>query len=276
MWSRLFVTSTALLLGASAAQAQIAVDFGSVDYATSNVGHVAGALDVETGDFEFGANATDDSATRQLIEKDFLTIPFAGGATPNKTVTFSAGAQYVNYDSLTSPAVTQGSYKWSGATPALQINFDTAVATGVSGMAWAPYVKKANFLNGYDDDEFTLSFEDVADSVQTTTGGAADMARVLVQNGSAWYVSATSTVGALSLNGATETWYPYDPSATLFLDESNLATGVLGSTLTNIQAAGVFDAKADWSWEPIFSLLFDAIEGGTDGSSRSGCCRFWW
>lgn len=32
--------------------------------------------------------------------------------------------------------------------------------------------------------------------------------------------SATSTVGALGLNGSTEKWYPYDPGATLFIEPS--------------------------------------------------------
>lgn len=242
--SQLALCAVFLILTPFIILAQVAIDFGSADYATTNKSNMQ-ALTSVIGDFEFGADSEGDSATRRLIGEDFVTIPFDSAltTTPNKTVVFSAGAQYVNFDSSTSPTVGQTNYKWRGATPALQINFDEAAASGVSGMAFAPYVKKENFLNGYHNILNSLTFENVADSVQISTNGAADMARALVQNGTDWYVSDSSAVGILNFNGSTELWYPYDPSTNLFLDENNLGVGVLGSTLTNIKAAGVLMQK---------------------------------
>ncbi len=227
----------------------IAIDFGG-DYNDDNQKNTD-ALTVGLGDYDFGANAVDDYAARREITDAFITINNVNGLT-NKTTVFFSGAQYVNFDnSVTAPVVTQNNYKWRGLSDTLQITFD-ANATANSGMAFAPYVKKADFLNGFDSVTETFGFEDAADSVSFAVGGEAGMARALVLNGSDWYVSDTSQAsGSLSVNGYTETWHPYDPVSNLFLDEGNLGSGVAGSTLTDIQAAGVlmqrmnFDATAN-------------------------------
>ncbi|QHI70622.1 hypothetical protein [Tichowtungia aerotolerans] len=227
-----------------------AIDFGG-DYNDLNQTSNGESLTVALGDYEFGVNAIDDYAAQREITDAFVTIDNVNGLT-NKTITFFGGAQYVNFDNaVTAPVVEQINYKWRGASDALQMVFD-ANATADSGMAFAPYVKKANFLNGFNSATQTLGFEDSASSVAFVVDGDAGMARALVQDGSDWYVSAATVAsGSFNVNGYTETWYPYDPSENLFCDESNLGAGVAGSTLTDIQAAGVlmqrmhFDATAN-------------------------------
>lgn len=244
------VTEMSANMVQSEAPSTMAIDFGG-DYNDANQNGDGESLTVGLGDYEFGANAIDDYAAQREITDAFVTINNVNGL-ENKTVTFFGGAQYVNFDnSVTAPVVTQSNYKWRGLSDTLQIVFD-ANATTDSGLAFAPYVKKANFLNGFNSATQTIGFEDSASSVAFVVSGDASMGRALVQNGSDWYVSATSVAdGSLNVNGYTETWYPYDPSSNLFFDESSLSGGVAGSTLADIQAAGVlmqrmhFDATAN-------------------------------
>jgi hypothetical protein len=75
-----------------------------------------------------------------------------------------------------------------------------------------------------------------------TMGGR--LSRVLVESDGSWYVSASvfgGTTGSISFNGATTNWYVFDPQVgTLFWDVATPGSPILGSTLTDITALGVY------------------------------------
>jgi len=212
-----------------------AVDFGG-DYRDANQNATA-ALTFGTGDYDFDG-ASDDRRGYRNIDSFFMTVTVTNdvGIKNNR---FNAGVQAANFDSSADPGISL--YRYSGSSDALQVT--SASGTAKMGLAFAPHVIKADFLNGTDT-AVNLRFEDAPGSVffnihQFASG---QTARALVKNGLNWYVSSNQLIstGSLSLNGYTETWYVYNPSNNLFLDTANPGAGVLGSTLTNIQAYGVF------------------------------------
>ncbi|MEA2067659.1 MAG: hypothetical protein U9P12_00535, partial [Verrucomicrobiota bacterium] len=219
----------------------VAVDFAG-DYRDGNQNAIK-TLVLETGDYDFDGTA-DDRRGYRAIGSVFLNPIIieagkeAGVAGKNKNL--YAGYQIANLNSAVDP-LESPNYKYSGSG-------DSAMATSAAGttdmgMAFAPYVKKPNFLNGYNN-VTNLVFEDIAGSasfsVRQFDGG--QTARALVQNGSTWYVSGSEVTSTttLSLNGYTETWYEFDPATSLFINPASLGAGVSGSTLIDIQAFGAF------------------------------------
>jgi len=249
MWSRLSVTSAALLLGASAAQAQItAVDFGG-DYNDGPTNADKTSLAYENGDFD-GEADTDDRRAYIEIDSLFASIPDTNGV--GNTTVFNAGAQATQMDSTAgTPGVSI--YRFNGSNTAvdyLQVGNSATIGNGATinddypqSLTFAPNVAKANFLNGADDTGYTLAFDAAAGSVTAEFNDTSGVftVRALVKNGSSWYISDTSQIGdgTLSLNGATDTWYPYAPDTNMYINAGTLTGGVLGSTLTDIQALGL-------------------------------------
>ena len=77
-------------------------------------------------------------------------------------------------------------------------------------------------------------------SIQNGQGGVAN-GRFMVQAGSNWYLSQDSSTTTLDINGGAANWYVFDPAATsLFGDASNLGSTVIGSSLGDITATGVY------------------------------------
>lgn len=241
--SRLFVTNMlALLLGAFSVHAQVtAVDFGG-NYNDSN-SNSDNTLMQANGDFDGEADATD---RRSFISIDtlFTSINDTNGVGNNTII--NAGFQSTYLDStLGNPLI--GIYRFNGQN---QTSDSLQVGSGATNIdnhpvstTFTPNVVKANFLNGADSPDAGLIFEDAAGSVTVTIqSGNNVIGRALVKNGADWYISDTSIASdfplTLSINGFTETWYPYDPDTNMYIHAGTLSGGVSGSTLTDIQAFG--------------------------------------
>jgi hypothetical protein len=218
----------------------LAVDFGG-DYRTSNQ-NATQTLTLETGDYDFAGGSNDRRGYRG-IDSSFISLGSTLPGVENKNKIFNAGVQIANFNSDVDPSLIL--YRLNSTTPSDTLQASNEAGTTSMGLAFAPYVTKANFLNGQNTIDH-LRFEDAENSISFSLVQLASgqTARFLVKSGSSWYVSASerkaAAEGALSLNGYTETWYAYDPSNSLFLNTNNLGTGVSGSTLTDIQAFGVF------------------------------------
>lgn len=245
-------SKSALILAVSAtlstsALAQFtAVDF-SGDYSASTPGFPTisfnNAVSSETGDYDFDGNA-DDRRTYHGINTVLDTVvgnPFSSGA-PNRTDTVRAGFQVVNVDSATDPSFSLRRKVANTGGDWVQVT--QGAGTTAMRLASAVNVAKTDFLNGMDA-VANLSFANQAGSAtaQVTTlspGSGNSISRLLVQNGSNWYISDTAltSAGTLTVNGYTEDWYSYDPSTNLLYDNSNLGSSVVGSTFNDIQAFG--------------------------------------
>ena len=175
----------------------VAVDFGG-DYRNGNQ-NVDKALSYETGDYDLGV-AGDDRRGYRAIDSTYITIiPLNSTGTPGASDTLHAGYQIANLGDLTNPPES-GNYKLSNGATLDQLIAFSAAGTANMSQAFALHVKKANFLNGFEDTGSTLALDDRADSVsfnlaQLLGGG---MARALVQNGPDWYVSDTELSPSLT------------------------------------------------------------------------------
>ncbi|MFA5687610.1 MAG: hypothetical protein WC959_00425 [Kiritimatiellales bacterium] len=235
----IIMSIVALIMTGSTAWGVLAVDFGG-DYGSSDVDASKSASILESDkDFNFDGNNT-DRRRYQPIDRDFLVLP----ALANKNNVLYGGYQIAAFSATVNPG-NVNYYRYLGAQKTLQIS--SAGSTTNMGLAFTPYVKKADFLNGQAG-VANLSFDNAANSVSFTinlfngTFAEGQTARALVQNGSTWYVSASEVTSAtsLSFNGYTETWYAFDPSVNYFINTTNLGTGISGATLTDVQAFGVF------------------------------------
>ena len=250
----------------------VAVDFGG-DYTDSNRNSdldESDQLQVDTGDF----NGDSVSDARTFIPVDHTGFFIGGAQLTNAgqpgvggTSVIHAGMQITNYGSATPSDVSL--FRYAGGPDFLQMT-TTAQAGGATsqGMAFLPHVRKDNFLNSLAG-ATELSFSNTADSfdlsyfwntnVVASTPPADEQlrrGRLMVQNGSQWYIS-ESRVGSkgsnaapnvISINAATETWFPIDLSSTMYYTEvgggdttpnsANIGAGVLGSTFNDIQALG--------------------------------------
>lgn len=246
----LFTIIPALLGGVGIAQAELvdavnmyqgdtANGFSYVD-ATANFNN---SLTTETGDYDFDGTA-DDRRTYQSITTALAagSNPFATGAASNRTSVVRAGFQMAVMNNTT---ITPGfGLKRIGNVAAPNgdlIQLGSGGGSNPMRMVSAVNVAKADFLNGASSTG-SLGFDNVVGMkarVATMTGSS--NARFLVQSGSDWYISDYSVTRATDMlaNGYTETWYSYDPTSTLLYDNTDLGTGVSGSTLTDIQAFGI-------------------------------------
>lgn len=119
----------------------------------------------------------------------------------------------------------------------VQIGNTAASSSETFRIASAFYWKSEDFLNG------SIELANEAASIQFTGSSVAGNweAHALIETGGKWYVSGTSKKTTLSINGAAETWYEFDPVGdVMFWDEANKGVGVTGSTLGELTAAGVY------------------------------------
>ena len=247
----------------------VGVDFGG-DYdggLGSRNSPLINIVQQDTGDFNSDA-ATDSrefvpiDTPEFFVELDVVGFPGLVG----KNNKFHAGAQNVNYSTTATPTGI-GLFRWEGTSlDGLQMT-SGQIGTASMGMAFTPHVRKSEFLNGLDT-AGSVSFADLAEGVSMqwehggtpSTGIGIRRNRLLVQNGSDWFIS-ESTSGSktrndsnpYSLNPFTETFYPFDPSTNLFygevsdVDTTPVGIGVLGSTFTDIQALGVHMMNTDFN-----------------------------
>lgn len=232
------IMSTVALVGTglmSTAWASLAVDFGG-NYVSANVDYTKPST-LATGDYDFDT-AVDDRRLYQSMDTAFTIVPTL--SVPGKTTQLYNGIQIANFNSVANPGVNV--YRLSNGASLDFLTVSSLAGTANMGLVITPTVKKADFLTGLNALS-NLSFSNSANSVSfnVTLATGMNTARVLVKNGSSWYVSASqgAAAGAVSLNGYTENWYAYDPSNNLFLNTAALGTSVAGSTLTDIQSVGV-------------------------------------
>ena len=261
LWPRFSAVISILALSVSVTHAQVtAVDFGG-NYNDSNENAVA-TLTYEDGDFD-GDAAADDRRGYIAIDTLFTSITDTN-MVGNNTV-FNAGYQSTYLDSTVGNPLI-GIYRFNGSQvdpDALQAGSGaTNVDNYPSTTTFAPNVAKANFLNGAESETVSNAFEDAAGSVtftSTTGNGGPFTVRALVQSGSNWYISDATSEDDLSFNGATTNWFPYDPDTNMYISAGTLTGGVLGSTLTDIQAFGVVaqanTAAGQTSNQPFFRLV---------------------
>jgi hypothetical protein len=255
------VVSLMTIAGNFSAAQIVGVDFGG-DYdgglgsRNSPLIHI---VQQDTGDFN-GDAITDSrefvpiDTPQFFVELDVVGFPGLAG----KNNKIHAGAQNVNYFTAAAPTGI-GLLRWEGTSlNGLQMT-SGQIGTASMGMAFTPHVKKSEFLNDLDA-AANVSFADLTDGVSMqwehggtpTAGVGIRRNRLLIQNGSDWFIS-ESTSGSktrnaanpFSLNPFSETFYSFDPSTNFFYEEVSdvdttpVGVGVLGSTFTNIQALGV-------------------------------------
>ncbi|MEO0588878.1 MAG: hypothetical protein AAF078_14720, partial [Planctomycetota bacterium] len=252
----------------------LAVEFGG-DYTDANRNSTlddGAQLQVDFGDF----NGDGVSDARTFIPIDHTGVFIGPGQMPNAgisagaTSSLRAGMQIVNYSSATPSDVQLFRVNDRGANPDT-LQMTTAAQAGgalTQGMVFAPHVSKDNFLNGLSG-ATELSFSNTADSFDLTyfwntnvvasTPPADEQlrrGRLMVQDGSQWYISEArigskgsgTTPNVLSVNPATEMWFPIDLSNDFYYQEigvgdttptgSTIGSPVLGSTFNDIQALG--------------------------------------
>jgi hypothetical protein len=111
-------------------------------------------------------------------------------------------------------------------------------------LAVAVYWNAVDFLNG--GLAAPLGNETNSLSVSLVSSGIKSVMHFLVQAGGSWYISADSNDGSFGINGATANWYAFDPNTNaMFWDETTPGTAVLGSSLGDITAAGVYGQTDD-------------------------------
>lgn len=269
--TRDFLPFIALVSSAAVSHAAVAgtvaVDF-SGNYNSSNQNSTLDngiQLQVDTGDFN-GDSVTD--------ARTFISIDHAGlflspgqltgaGTTAGGTDSLRAGMQVVNYSTSTASGVQLFRYASSANAAQITSAAQAADATG-QGMAFTPHVTKDDFLNDLStatalsfadqDGAFTIDWN-IGNSPQATTPPADPAfrrARLMVQDGSQWYISDArggGKDGDLSINPFAETWYAIDLSTDFFYTEVgggdttpngvNIGSSVLGSTFNDIQGLGV-------------------------------------
>lgn len=242
-------TAISLLPLTASAAVITAVDF-SGDYGTNanspiRYGDAPELWIDELGDFNGNGTVAD---TRRYLPIN-LSQAFLGlSPLEGKNNIIHAGAQVSNFDSSTYSNFNH--FRYDGGGNYLQAN--NHEGTAAMGIAFAPHVRKSEFLNGAD--AFAnVRFADqaagfTADMVLsgTSIGDGIRSGRLLVQAGADWYISGSlvPTNGTVSVNPYSETWYLIDLSSNMFYNETtgnapDLATSVTGAALEDIQALGV-------------------------------------
>jgi hypothetical protein len=216
----------------------IAVNFdASVNHldGTTALGGYASSGD-SVGDYDFDGSS-DDRATYVPMGTVFAPVlnakyvPVAG----QSDTMFYQGVSIARIDDVSSAAPAVGLNRIT--TTLIQVGNTAASASETFRIASAFYWKAEDFLNG------KIKLADETGSIQFTGSSVSAnwYAHALIETGGKWYVSDTQSKSALSVNGATETWYEFDPVANnMFWNEAGKGDGVLGSTLGEITSAGVY------------------------------------
>jgi hypothetical protein len=240
------------LIAASASAASITmVDFGNTNYIPTNsfLANTNRPTDTATGDFDFDGTA-DDTATYVANGTTWTPPSSAGWTTPSgkNGPGLLWGTALANLNFATAPTNRFGTDAIrdnSGSESIQAIPTSTAVATQQS-MTSAFYYTKSSFLNGLNVVS-NLSFSsgsNMSFDLNVSRGSNAGQGRFLVQDGTQWYVSASSInfLGStLSIDPYASTFYAINlTGASLgFFNSASPGSDVSGSTFTNIQGFGV-------------------------------------
>ncbi len=241
----------------SFSHAQIAVDFGGDYNEINTIGGSAPVLIYENGDFDSDSVA-DDRRGYNAIDTQFPTTTDDNNV--GKNLSFKAGFQ-ATYFNLTSADPLRGIYRFQGSGQSVD---KLQVGSGATGdgvgqtFTFAPNIPKSDFLNGLDDTSMVLSFAN-SDSIVIDTSkqsGTPQTVHAIVKNGSDWFISESNAVNTnvLTINGFTETWYPYTPDINLIIPA--LTGGVAGSALTDIQAVGLVGESNAAAGEGVNASVF--------------------
>lgn len=241
--SSLICFSAVLGLGQSSFTA---VDFGA-NYSSNNINTATPPSQLATGDFNFNGSAT-DRASYVTLGQEHTAPNSPNWTTPSgkSGAVIRYGYSIANIDSSDDPSMNLVRYN-AGAD---LLQNTSGAGTSSMRMASAWYWEKSSFLNGTNLLD-NLSFADQAGSLTasfansgTPTTGNTRLARFIIQSGGDWFLSGDAfggTSGTLSINAADATWHNFDPhsASLLFYNPSDMGSGVLGSTLTDISAIGV-------------------------------------
>lgn len=188
---------------------------------------------------DFNGNGTSNDYSRLLPLSTSGAFISVSETIAGRNTVVHAGAQTINYEATEHSDFDMFRYASNGN---LQARVPTTVNTEELGFAFAPHVRKSNFMNGADALD-NVRFANQADGFRMTftlSGTGARSASLLVQAGSDWYVSeafsnSNTANSTLSVNPYTENWFLLDPASLMYTG----STSVLGSSLTDIQSLGV-------------------------------------
>lgn len=233
---------------AFSASAQIVVlDFGGMDYSSSNINTATPPTQTVTGDYNFNG-VSGDQATFVSLGQMHTATNSSNWITPEGKTgpVIRYGFSIANLGSAVDPSM--GLVRYNGSARALQNS--SGAGTDAMRMASAWFWEKSSFFNEADE-AGGLSFANQANSLSVgflnsgpPAAGSVRLGRFMVQSDDVWYLSGDvfgGTTGTLSINAAASTWFAFDPLAAslLFYDPSSLGTGVAGASLNNITAIGV-------------------------------------
>jgi hypothetical protein len=224
-----------LMLCSAVRGSLVGIDFGG-NYSSANI-NSAKTETYSSGDFDFDGSA-DDRVSKVAFGSVF-TPPNSANWTNiagKSNGTIYHGISLAILNKTNNPAIGFDRLAGTVVNDRIQIGGGTTGET--NSLAVALYWNSTNFLNG---GSAALADETNSLSVTLNGTGVAPSVRFLVQAGGQWYVSATSNTASFSINGATASWYAFDPAANaMFLDTANLGTAVSGTSLGAITAAGVY------------------------------------
>ena len=252
----LFVVTEILLVGVSISYgAQVAVDFGGA-YSDRSINSGKKVAHV-TGDFDFDGVVNDRAA---VVEFGSLFTPPRSGAWKELDGKSNGpiyqglsiallGEPDVDLEDIMS-RVSMGRIQMGVKCPGQELRLAAAI-----------YWEAEDFLcSGKETVMAPLANEPKSLTASLKHNGVKPVIRFLVQAEGKWYVSADCGYGSsMKLNGATAMWHEFDPVADqLFLNEKNLGPAVVGSSLGNITAAGLYAQTAHFKGD---SGSFFGVDG---------------
>jgi hypothetical protein len=194
--------------------------------------------DHTTGDYDFDGDV-DDQARVLSMGTEFNPATEAGytpGVGQNNSAFYQGvGLALINDTSNAVPDLAINRFGQSSG--AVQLGNNPAPENGTLRIAAAYFWKADDFLNGpieLANDAGSIHFEGIQARNQENWN-----TRILIEAGSKWYVSHSTGVRELTINGATETWHQFDPYSNIFWD-GNEGDPVAGSTLGAITSAGIY------------------------------------
>lgn len=236
------------LAAVSTHASQLAVDFGAA-YTTENINSAKTVLQ-SNGDFDF--DGVSDDRVSYVAFGSVFTSPNS-----SKWTTVSGKSNGTIYHGISLAVFNNQSI--DPADPLDRIASNNRIQVGninagaeTYSLAAAFYWEAADFLsNG------TGGLVDGVDSMSATviSVGIKANARFMVQAGGQWYLSQASGDGSFSINGGAANWYAFDPTSNaMFWDETAPGATVIGTSLGNITAAGIY-AQTDAGYTADTSLF---------------------
>lgn len=249
------ISAAGLLTSAALAQANVlGVDFGA-NYTSTNI-NSSKTVSESNGDYDF--DGVSDDRLSSVAFGSVFSPPNNGNWTtvPGKSNgTIYHGVSIAVFDNQ---AINPGvPIDRMASNNRIQVG-NADAGTETYSLAAAFYWEAADFLSSG-----TGGLVDAADSLSFSVNstGVKPNVRFMVQAGGQWYLSQASNDGPLSINGGAANWYGFDPSANaLFWDETDPGATIVGNSLGDITAAGIY-AQTETGYTGNTSLLqFDSLQ----------------